>query len=407
MQLSPRAASDSRVEPAETAKPDRKKPTGQGWFSGFGRLFGLKPGPSKGAEANANALLAFPSEAMPRPEPPRIAEATKRVTRKAAKPSPALIRATLIAGGVAVLAGLGALGIQRYPILQMMAKEPRPGNLTINTRPNDSEVLIDGARRGTTPLTVPLTPGTHTITIRSGGDERVVPLTIASGAEVSQYYEMKVTEPGALVGRVSVVTDPPGARVAVDGKPRGASPITVLDLTPADHKVTVTSDTGSAERTVAVAAGSTASVMFSLPKVSGPVGGWLSISAPFDVEVVEHDDVIGTGGTSRIMMAAGRHDITILNRSLGFQEARKVEVAAGKTIAVRVDPPKVSVSVNARPWAEVTLDGSSVGQTPLSNLLVTVGTHELVFRHPQFGERRQTVVVTAKGTNRIATDLTK
>ena len=59
--------------------------------------------------------------------------------------------------------------------------------------------------------------------------------------------------------------------------------------------------------------------------------------------------------------------------------------------------------MNARPWAEVTLDGSSVGQTPLSNLLVTVGTHELVFRHPQFGERRQSVVVTAKGPNRIAT----
>jgi hypothetical protein len=147
--------------------------------------------------------------------------------------------------------------------------------------------------------------------------------------------------------------------------------------------------------------------MFSLPKVSGPVGGWLSISAPFDVEVVEHDDVIGTSGTSRIMLAAGRHDITIMNRSLGFQEAQKVEVTAGKTIAVRVDPPKVSVSVNARPWAEVTLDGNSVGQTPISNLLVTVGTHELVFRHPQFAERRQTVVVTAKGANRIATDLTK
>ena len=167
MQLSPRAASDSRVEPAETAKPDRKKPTDQGWFSGFGPLFGLKPGSSKGAEANANALLAFPSEAMPRPESPRIAEATKRATRKAAKPSPALIRATLIAGGVAVLAGLGALAIQRYPILQM-GKEPRPGNLTINTRPEPFEVLIDGASRGTTPLTVPLTPGTHTITIRSG-----------------------------------------------------------------------------------------------------------------------------------------------------------------------------------------------------------------------------------------------
>ena len=407
MQLSTRAARNSRVEPAKTAEPGGKKSTDQGWFSRVSRLFGRKAGQPKGAEANANALLSFPSEAIPRPEPARIAEAAKRVTHQAAKPSPAVTRAVLIAGGVALLAGLGALAIQRYPILQMMAKEPRPGNLTINTRPSDSEVLIDGARRGTTPLTVPLTPGTHTITIRSGSDERVVPLTIASGAEVSQYYEMKVAEPAVLVGRVSVVTDPPGARVAVDGKARGTSPITVVDLTPADHKVTVTSDTGSAERTVAVAAGGTASVMFSLPKVSGPVGGWLSISAPFDVEVIEHDDVIGTSGSSRIMLAAGRHDITIMNRSLGFEEARKIEVGAGKTIAVRVDPPKVSVSVNARPWAEVALDGNSVGQTPISNLLVTVGTHELVFRHPQFAERRQTVVVTAKGPNRIATDLTK
>ena len=407
MQLSTRAARNSRVEPAKTAEPGGKESTDQGWFSRVSRLFGRKAGQPKGAEANANALLSFPSEAIPRPEPARIAEAAKRVTHQAAKPSPAVTRAVLIAGGVALLAGLGALAIQRYPILQMMAKEPRPGNLTINTRPSDSEVLIDGARRGTTPLTVPLTPGTHTITIRSGSDERVVPLTIASGAEVSQYYEMKVAEPAVLVGRVSVVTDPPGARVAVDGKARGTSPITVVDLTPADHKVTVTSDTGSAERTVAVAAGGTASVMFSLPKVSGPVGGWLSISAPFDVEVIEHDDVIGTSGSSRIMLAAGRHDITIMNRSLGFEEARKIEVGAGKTIAVRVDPPKVSVSVNARPWAEVALDGNSVGQTPISNLLVTVGTHELVFRHPQFAERRQTVVVTAKGPNRIATDLTK
>ena len=33
--------------------------------------------------------------------------------------------------------------------------------------------------------------------------------------------------------------------------------------------------------------------------------------------------------------------------------------------------------------------------------------HEMVFRHPQLGERRQTVTVTAKGPNRIAADLTK
>jgi hypothetical protein len=38
---------------------------------------------------------------------------------------------------------------------------------------------------------------------------------------------------------------------------------------------------------------------------------------------------------------------------------------------------------------------------------MTIGSHDVVFRHPQFGERRQTVVVTSTGPNRIAVDLTK
>ena len=414
MQSSPRAARETRIEGQETAELNDQAPVPEErWYSGLVRLFGGKSASQKTADTNAanpNALLAFPSEAISRPEPAAIADAAKRAAQKMATPataatvSPKVVRAALIISAVAVVAAIGAVAVQRYPLTP---REPRPGNLTINTRPIDAEVLIDGTRRGTTPLTLSLTPGTHTITVRSAGDERIVPLTLASGAEVSHYFEMKPAEPAVVVGRVSVVTDPPGARVSVDGKARGTSPITVTDLTPADHKVTVTSDTGSAERTITVTAGGTASVMFSLAKVSGPVAGWLSISAPFDIEVVEHDDVIGSGGTSKIMLAAGRHDITLLNRSLGYQEARKVDVTAGKTMSIKVDPPKVNISVNARPWADVSLDGASLGQTPISNLQVAVGTHEMIFRHPQFGERRQSVVVTAKGPNRIAADLTK
>jgi hypothetical protein len=63
--------------------------------------------------------------------------------------------------------------------------------------------------------------------------------------------------------------------------------------------------------------------------------------------------------------------------------------------------------VNARPWAEIVLDGASVGLTPIANLLVTVGSHDVVFKHPQLAERKQTVIVTVKGPNRIAADLTK
>ena len=40
---------------------------------------------------------------------------------------------------------------------------------------------------------------------------------------------MKAAEPAAVVGRLSVVTNPPGARIAIDGKPRGVSPLIVAE----------------------------------------------------------------------------------------------------------------------------------------------------------------------------------
>src|SRR5256885_16676847 len=160
MQLSPRVARDPRVEAEETAEPGAKAPGDMRWFQRFGQLFGQKAVQPKGADPNANALLAFPSETIPRPEAPRIAEAIKRPTRGAAKPSPTTMRATAILGGIAVVVGLGAFAIQRYPLREMVSREPQPGNLTINTRPTNSEILIDGVRRGATPLTLVLAPGT-------------------------------------------------------------------------------------------------------------------------------------------------------------------------------------------------------------------------------------------------------
>jgi eukaryotic-like serine/threonine-protein kinase len=72
-----------------------------------------------------------------------------------------------------------------------------------------------------------------------------------------------------------------------------------------------------------------------------------------------------------------------------------------------VSLPKGEISINARPWAEVFVDGNRVGETPVSQYSLPVGIHEVVFRHPDLGERRVSVVVKIGATGRAFTDFTK
>ena len=62
-----------------------------------------------------------------------------------------------------------------------------------------------------------------------------MPITMTAGAQVSQYIELPKT--ASTSGQLQVRTEPAGARVSVDGVPRGTSPVTIADLTPGEHAV--------------------------------------------------------------------------------------------------------------------------------------------------------------------------
>jgi hypothetical protein len=403
-EASPARFPPGRVENARTGDVSTRH-----WFVRLLRRSQAERPPTPTVGSASNPLLAFASE-TPIPEG-RLSTGHAQATGP--KPAWTLRWTVLVVScGIVLVAGVFAFQpIQRrFPVAQAA---PRAATLTLETRPAGAEVWIDGQRRGDSPITLSLSAGTHSMTLRRGRDERTVPLTLAAGADLKQYLEFTSPVPVALGGRISVVTDPPGARVKVDGVPRGTSPVVVTDLSAANHLVTVTSPTGVAERIIAVEGSGTASVVFSLPKrsetstPSAPLGGWLAVAVPFDVQVVERDEVIGASGTTKIMLPSGRHEVDLVSQSLDYRERRKIEIAPGKVTTLRIDAPKGAISVNARPWADVSIDGNDVGQTPIANLAVPIGTHYMIFRHPQFGERRQTIVVTSKGPNRIAMDLTK
>jgi hypothetical protein len=308
---------------------------------------------------------------------------------------------------VAVVSGVGAFAAVRAWFAPVGAAAASAATLTVDTQPAGAELRIDDQPRGTTPATFSVDPGEHTLVVRAAGVERTVQLTLAAGAQVAQYFDLMSNGTAAAPGRLSIVTDPSGVRVAVDGRPRGISPLVIDGLSAAEHTVSVASDTGSAQRTVAVANGATTEVVFSLPRTAAPVAGWIAVSSPFPVDVMEQSDVIGTSGTSKIMLAAGAHELVLRNDSIGYEAARKIDVTPGAVASVEVVPPEAMVNVNARPWAEVSIDGVPAGQTPLANVALPIGTHEISFRHPQLGERTERIVVTAKGANRVSIDLTK
>jgi hypothetical protein len=379
-----------------------------------GRLFRSVRARDARAAVEADPLLAFESEQEPGP--------VAGHSRTKLGPSPAdpasrrRFWAAIAAAVIGVLVAVGA-GVMAYnPTASSAAllwarslpgsfTTPAPATLTVTTRPEGAQVSLDGEPRGVTPLTLSVPPGEHQLRVRVGSQERVLSLTAAPGADIARDFEL--VAPVAATGGLSVVTDPPGAQVTIDGRHSGASPVNVDALAVGDHTIAIAGATGSAERTVAVSAGQNATVYFSLPRVAGPVGGFLSVSVPFEIQVVERGEVIGASGSTRIMLPAGRHDITLVNKTLEFQDSRRVDIVAGQTTVVRIDPPRVRVNINARPWAEVSIDGQDFGQTPISNATITVGTHQLVFRHPQLGERRQSVVITTKGPQRLAVDLTQ
>jgi uncharacterized cupredoxin-like copper-binding protein len=206
-----------------------------------------------------------------------------------------------------------------------------------------------------------------------------------------------------------VQADVPGVFVEVDGVNRGRSPLTVADLTPGDHQVVVRGEVRGEQRvvrrTVTIKAGETLTFVLSPPASSAAAPGWLSVTAPIVMQLRQDGKVIGTTESDRVMLPSGDHEIGIVNDTIGFHEERTISVAPGKTAEIAVTLPPAALSINAQPWAEVWVDGTRIGETPIANLTVTPGSHEVLFRHPDLGERRETVVVTLRQTARLGVDL--
>jgi hypothetical protein len=281
------------------------------------------------------------------------------------------------------------------------------GSLTINSNPPGAPVTVDSQPRGVTPVTLALKPGAHVVELRGAGEPRTIPVTISAGAEVSQYIELP--KETTQFGQLQVRTEPAGAQVSIDGVAQGPAPLVIPNLAPGSHAVLLEGAAGSVKQTtVVIEAGVTASLVVPLgAPAGGPISGWISVTAPVAMQLYEDGRLLGTTETERIMVSAGKHEIEITNAPLAYRALRAVQVTPGKVTPISVQLPKQKLAVNALPWAEVWIDGQKIGDTPLGDLSVLVGPHEVVFRHPELGEQKHAITVTAAVPARLSVDLRK
>jgi hypothetical protein len=197
----------------------------------------------------------------------------------------------------------------------------------------------------------------------------------------------------------------PGADVLVDGQPAGVTPL-ALKIGPQTRSIRVVSQEAAPAEAAAPTVGgedpdrAAVRPLVAPPEPTAPPAaarpertGALRVTSPLELQVIEGEQVLGSSGQGPVALAAGRHEFDLVNAALGFRSRRVVEITAGQTLTLTVPRPNGDVSINALPWAEVWLDGAALGQTPLGKVSVPIGEHEIVFRHPDFGERRQKTIV--------------
>jgi hypothetical protein len=161
--------------------------------------------------------------------------------------------------------------------LDSAATQAVPPSLEVSSEPSDASVSVDGQYLGKTPFTTDkFEAGTYTITVSKFGYS---PYTTNASFENGKTTLITATLP-AQPGSLTVITDPAGATIGIDGKNAGISPVTITDLAPGNHTVAITKDGyNPSEQQVTVASSLTRQVTVSLSPVS-PLAAILPMKTP-------------------------------------------------------------------------------------------------------------------------------
>ena len=169
-------------------------------------------------------------------------------------------------------------------------------------------------------------------------------------------------------------TGAPNTSAITPSGPAPAAPSTMPAGTQTPLAALPAANSSSALNTAAPAAPTTVPVENAIGK--------LAVSSPIAAEIYLNGRYLGSTPIT-LELPAGRQ--TLEYRHAELRTTANYEIKADRTTAASV-MFRATVQINARPWAQVYLDGTkrqSLGQTPLSGVTVPIGG-VLIFENPNF-----------------------
>ncbi|HET8696152.1 MAG TPA: PEGA domain-containing protein [Gammaproteobacteria bacterium] len=262
-----------------------------------------------------------------------------------------------------------------------------PGLVTLTTDPEtQAQVRLDGAPLGATPLTdKEIKPGLHRLEFAADRYlTEVLELDVRGGGE-RQALVAKLTPNWAPV---TLVTQPAGATVLVDGVEAGVTPA-VLELPAGERDVEVRLAGYNAWRNRVVVSANQPLELgeVKLAKADGRVE---IVSNPSEASVSIDDEFRGRTPLTVRLTPEKPHRLTLAKP--GFEtDMREVSVAAdsGRRLVIDLAAQYGEIDVRSEPAsAEIWIDGQRRGVTP-SRLTLTALKHVLEIRQPGYATARE------------------
>jgi hypothetical protein len=199
--------------------------------------------------------------------------------------------------------------------------------------------------------------------------------------------EAETIPAGVATGELRVESVPDGARVVLDGREVGFTPLTLKDVAAGRHALILEGDSGTLRRTVRVQADERTVARYEI------TAGFLAVVSRIPVEIFDGNRKLGASDGGHILLAPGQHKVRLVNNRYGYREEVEFSIKPGEVSTHTVTLPEGSLHITTEPGAEIFVEGELMGVAPLAAFRVPIGAREVLVRHPDLSERRQSVDV--------------